>query len=308
MAEARGAGPAPASSATGSIYDLGYRTYDVPRLGRRHAVWALFIASLRAAFGIGRGGRAKIAPFVILVLTLLPALVAVGFQVLLARTIGEGIDSPIQYATYLGYSQTLLVLFVAAQAPELVGRDQRHRVLVLYFSRALERADYALAKLAALSVALLIVLGVPFLLIFLGRVFSATDVTGALVDNLREVAPIAVVGPIAAVVLAGLALAVASMTPRRAYATVGIIALFIIPPILIAIVSEVATGDVARFVVLLGPNQVLEGLNAFLFGRTPVDDVIRDARLPGPVYLLTAAAMAVGAVGVLIRRYQKIDA
>ena len=308
MADARGPGPAAASSATGSIYDLGYRTYDGPRLGRRHAVWALFSGSLRAAFGIGRGGRAKIAPLTIAVLTLLPALVAVGFEVLLARTIGDGIDSPIQYATYLGYSQTLLILFVAAQGPELVGRDQRHRVLVLYFSRALERTDYALAKLAALAVALLIVFGLPILIIFLGRVFGASDVTGALVDNLREVAPFAVIGPVAALVLAGLALAVASMTPRRAYATVGIIALFIIPPILIAIVTEVATGDVARYIVLLGPAQVLEGVNAFLFGRAPESDFVAAARLPGAVYLATAAAMAIGATGVLIRRYQKIDA
>ena len=52
-----------AGSATGSIFDLGYRGYDGPRLGRRHAITTLFTQSLKWTFGIGRGGRAKIAPF-----------------------------------------------------------------------------------------------------------------------------------------------------------------------------------------------------------------------------------------------------
>ena len=47
-------------------------------------------------------------------------------------------------------------ILVAVQAPELLGRDVRYRVLSLYFSRALLREDYALAKLAALSAAVLI--------------------------------------------------------------------------------------------------------------------------------------------------------
>ena len=48
------------------------------------------------------------------------------------------------------------ILLVAVQAPELLGRDVRYRVLTLYFSRALLREDYALAKLAALTTAVLI--------------------------------------------------------------------------------------------------------------------------------------------------------
>jgi hypothetical protein len=50
---------------TGSIYDIGYRKYDGPRLGRAHAVRSLFFHSLRSSYGIGRGGRAKIAPLVL---------------------------------------------------------------------------------------------------------------------------------------------------------------------------------------------------------------------------------------------------
>ena len=53
-----------ASGPGGSIYDLGYQGYTGPRLGRRSAVaGAASAQSLRACYGIGRGGRAKIAPF-----------------------------------------------------------------------------------------------------------------------------------------------------------------------------------------------------------------------------------------------------
>ena len=41
--------PNAASGPGGNIYDLGYRGYDGPRLGRRSAVRALFGQSLRAS-------------------------------------------------------------------------------------------------------------------------------------------------------------------------------------------------------------------------------------------------------------------
>ena len=176
---------------------------------------------------------------------------------------------------------TLLILFCAAQAPELVGRDQRHRVLVLYFSRALERADYALAKLAAMVTALILVYAAPLLLMFAGRIFAGSDVPTALADNLQAIAPAVLVAPLMALVLGGISLAAASLTPRRAYATAGIIAIFIIPPLVIAVAQEVARGGFAQYIVLLGPAQVLDGVNAFLFGRTPSDEMVQFARLPG---------------------------
>ncbi|MEO5885779.1 MAG: ABC transporter permease, partial [Candidatus Limnocylindrales bacterium] len=64
--------------AASSIYDLGYQGYDGPRLGRLPVTMGLLFATLRAAYGIGRGGRAKIAPFSLAGLGLLPAVLAVG--------------------------------------------------------------------------------------------------------------------------------------------------------------------------------------------------------------------------------------
>ncbi len=311
------AGPAATAAATaagatgtaGSIYDLGYRRYDGPRLGRRHAARALYLYSLRGAFGIGRTGRSKIAPFGLALLALLPALISVGITALVSQAGGgAGIESPIQYGTYLGYSETLLLLFCAAQAPELVGRDQRYNVLPLYFSRALRRSDYALAKLAALCTALALVFFTPELLLFAGRVLAATDVPAAFSANISAVPPIVAMTAVVALVLGGISLALASSTPRRPYATAAIIAAFIIPPIISAIVAEFSSGGTAAIAALLDPVDLLDGANSWLFGRSINNDVLAASGLPAASFVPVLGVYVVITVLVTIRRYQRIPA
>jgi ABC-2 type transport system permease protein len=294
-------------STTGSIYDLGYRSYDGPRLGRRHAVWALYLFSLRGAFGIGRGGRAKIVPFGLALLALLPALIAVGVAALLSQS-GRfsAVNSTIQYGTYLGFTQTLLVLFCAAQAPELVGRDQRYHVLALYFSRALRRSDYAMAKLGAIATAIFLVFMVPQTLLFAGRVLASKDVVQAFLDNVSAVAPVLAIAVFAALMLGGISLALAANTPRRSYATAAIIAVFAIPPIVALIVTEVATGTTDRFIVVFDPADILSGLNAWLFDQPVTGAVLVNADLPGVAYLILATGYVVLSIVALVRRYARI--
>ncbi|HEX2844593.1 MAG TPA: ABC transporter permease, partial [Candidatus Limnocylindria bacterium] len=122
---------------TGTIYDIGYRGYDGPRLGRRGAITAIVGAGLRALFGFGRSGRSKILPWGAVALATLPAGVAVAIRVLA----GDLLDL-YSYDNYLWGIGALLPIFVAAQAPELVVNDMRHRVLPLYFSRPISRMDY----------------------------------------------------------------------------------------------------------------------------------------------------------------------
>ena len=73
-------------------------------------------------------------------------------------------------------SAGILGLFCAAQAPELFGRDQRHGILSLYFSRALRRTDYALARILGFVAALVVLLLLPQVVLFLGRVLLSPDV------------------------------------------------------------------------------------------------------------------------------------
>src|SRR4029077_9384545 len=180
-----------ASGPGGSIFDLGYQSYTGPRLGRRSAVRALFSQTLRSCFGIGRGGRAKIAPFTLAGLAILPAVLAVGFAALAAQA-GPGGDaieqaSPIRYDSYHGLVSVLVMLFCAAQAPELFGRDQRYGVLPLYFSRVLTRTDYALAKVGGLMAAVFLVEVSPYLVLFVGRVLVAADPITGLSNEISQV-------------------------------------------------------------------------------------------------------------------------
>lgn len=297
---------------SGSIFDLGYQAYDGPRLGRRSAVLALFTQTIRACFGIGRGGRAKIAPFTLAALAILPAVLAIGISAL-ATQAGRGGSaledaSPIHYETYHGIVGLLIMLFCAAQAPELFGRDQRYGVLPLYFSRVLTRVDYALAKVGGLIVALLMVELSPYIILFVGRVLVAADPATGLQAEIGAVPRFIAQGLLVAGLLGGLAGLVAAYTPRRAYATATIIAVFIIPPIIVALIGSLTTQDLARIAVFLSPGDVLDGTNAAFFGSIPDSPVVASIDLSGWMYVVAAVVGAVGSVGSTIRRYLRVAA
>jgi ABC-2 type transport system permease protein len=294
-------------SATGSIYDLGYRRYDGPRLGRRHAVRALFGHGLRAAFGLGRSGRAKIAPLVLGGLIALPAVVSVAFGTL-AGGAGARVN-PISLEGYLEFAQTLLVFFVAAQAPELLVRDQRHRVLTLYFSRALERTDYVLAKYLAFVVAVGLVLALPQLILLFGMLFA----TPSLGDGLAKVLPLLwpVVGRtvVVSALLAGVGLVASAFTVRRAFAAGAIIAAFLVlSGVVTVLVNRVALDGLFALVALADPFALMDGVSAFLFGVEPTTAAILRSDLPVWLFAATAVAVSAGCPILLLLRYRRIAA
>lgn len=299
-----------ASGPGGSIYDLGYQSYTGPRLGRRSAVRALFNQSIRACYGIGRGGRAKIAPFTLGAIAILPAILAVGIAAIAAQAgpaggaIGEA--SPVRYDSYDGLVGIVIMLFCAAQAPELFGRDQRYGVLPLYFSRVLTRTDYALAKAFGLMVALFAVAVTPYLILFVGRVFVAPDPAAGLTNELGAVPKFLLQAFLVAGLLGGLASLIAAWTPRRAYATATIIAIFIVPPIIVSIIATQTSQDLARVMILFSPGDILNGTNAAIFGSIPDSAVVASVDLPGWAYLAAAAVGIAGSIGLTVRRFVRI--
>lgn len=295
---------------TGSIYDIGYRRYEGQRLGRGHAIRSLFNHSLRSSYGLGRGGRAKIAPIILGILALLPAVAIVAALTLFAQFGGgrEFEDEvPIRYDTYAGTISTIVILFCAAQAPELFGRDQRHGVLALYFARALRRSDYALARIGGFIVALLILELVPQVVLFLGRVLLTPDIPEAVADDLPSVGPVLAQAALSAGLLGGLAMTVSAFTPRRAYAVAGIIALFLIPNIVAGIVAGLGSSTIGTWLTLASPTTILDGTNAFLFDvRMDSDFFFID--LPELAFVAAAGVGIVGSIGITIRRFARITA
>jgi ABC-2 type transport system permease protein len=301
-----------AAAETGSIYDIGYRRYDGARLGRAHAVRSLFLHSLRSSYGIGRGGRAKIAPLVLAFISCIPALAIIAAQALFRQFPGGGSlddELPIRYDTYASTIGLFIILFCAAQAPDLFGRDQRHSLLSLYFARALRREDYALARMAGFMVAVFMLQLLPHVVFFLGQVLLATDIVQGMVDDLPEMAAVVVQAALTAGLLGGVSMAISAFTRRRAYAVAGIIAAFVIPSIVAGIVIGIGTLGLGRWLVLFSPSSVLEGTNAFLFD-TPLGGLFEGFILDVPdVAFFAAAAIGIAAsVAVTIRRFRGITA
>ena len=175
-----------------------------------------------AAAGGPRSPRSSCA-----VLALLPAVIAVGIAALAAQA-GRGRRleeaSPIRHDTYQGIVVTLVMLFCAAQAPELFGRDQRYGVLPLYFSRAPDPHRLRPgASRRALSLAVLLVIVVPQLVLIVGRVFVAARPGDRAAPRRPPTVPryLPSARPRRRGLLGGLAAVIAAWTPRRAYATAG---------------------------------------------------------------------------------------
>jgi ABC-2 type transport system permease protein len=284
---------------TGTIYDIGYRHYDGPRLGRRGAMGAIVGAGLRAVFGLGRSGRSKIIPWGAVILAALPAVVAVAIRVL-AGDIVELYD----YDGYIWNVGALLPIFIAAQAPELVVNDIRHRVLPLYFSRPIGRIDYVVAKVAALAIGLLALTLAPVLLLFIGRVLSTDDLVAAIGDEIGAMPAILGSGVIHAVVLASIGLAICSLAGRRAYAAGAVLAVFLIGGVISDSFSENGQ-DVAAFV---SPLAVLDGTRQWLFGGAVDGAPAGTSELPLALYGLAALILVLVSWAVLAIRYRRLTA
>src|SRR6185369_3248395 len=199
----------------------------------------------------------------------------------------------------------IIALFCAAQAPELFGRDQRHGVIALYFARALRRSDYALGRLLGFVLATLVVLLLPMVILFLGRVLLSTDIGRALGANLPNVPPVLAQGLVIAGLYGGLAMAISAYTPRRAYATAGIIALFVLPGLVAGIVIRIGSSLVGTGLVLLSPNTIIDGTNALFFGRSLGEEYFFIA-VPLWAFLVAAIGEIVVVVALILRRFARL--
>jgi ABC-2 type transport system permease protein len=290
------------ANSTGAIYDLGYQRYAGARLGRGAAVRALIVHSLRSAFGIGRGSRAKIGPFALLAVSVVPAILQVG----IASVTGNMLEI-FFHETYFQTVAMIFALFCAGQAPELVGGDRQNRVLTLYFSRSLRPLDYALAKYAALVIALLIVGWLPHAILFLGRAFTAEDVLGAIALNSHLIIPILVSGAAIALMFAAVSLGIASLTTRRTFATVGILGVLLLLNGLVAGLVQANPGGL-RYSVLTSPLLVGDGLTRWLFDAPhPRRSILGRAALEGHIYLFAAIVIVLVTTSLLVWRYRRID-
>jgi ABC-2 type transport system permease protein len=285
---------------TGTIYDIGYRGYDGPRLGRRGAIGAILWAGLRSVFGMGRSARSKVLPWGAVIFAVIPAGIAIAIKVLA----GDIIEL-YSYDDYLWQTGALLPIFVAAQAPELVVNDMRHRVLPLYFSRPISRLDYVLAKLGALTLALLALTLLPVLILFFGRILAAEDVVAAIGDEMGALPGIAGNGLLHAIVLASIGLAICAVAGRRAYAAGAVLALFLIGSVTSGIFQQQG-GGLAGIAPFVHPLAILDGAREWLFGGSVDGSPVASAGVGLPLYGLAVVVILAVCWLVLAIRYRGV--
>jgi ABC-2 type transport system permease protein len=281
---------------SGVIHDIGYQRYTGPRLGRRQVIAALYVHSLRAAFGLGRSVKAKIFPGIVLGLAFAVAIVVVAIR---SQT-GEVVMTYLEYTDGLGIP---VLLFLAVVAPELVCRDLRSRVLPLYFSRPLRRTDYALAKLAAMISAVWLLLAGPLLLLFLGGAFAQTEGAGGAWREFADFLGGLGYAAMTAVVLGAVAVPLASLSSRRAVAAVVIVVAFLVTTPIIGVLDAVGGTTAQQLASLLNPVTLLSGLQTWIYRTSEVD-----IGGYGPLYLAVALGLVAACVAALIVRYRKVAA
>jgi ABC-2 type transport system permease protein len=299
-----GVGP---SGESGAVYDRGYRPYVGPRGRRGAATFALYKASMRRALGIRRSWRQKVAPFTLLGIVTIPAIVYVGIgYVTRDRFLAEQFNI-ITYRDYVGVSAALLV-FVALVAPDVMCPDRRQHVLPLMFARPITGVDYVVAKFGAIATILFAFSFLPQVVLFVGNMLvsdSALDYFTGHLDVLWKV-PVAVV--LLAAYYAVIGLAISSLTDRRIVAGASVIGFFLVT----SIASGILVGDV--HVNGGSPAALVNGIRLPLYlrdlvflGHVDPASALNGVSNGGLLAVVEYVAVLLVGAAVLLRRYRWVE-
>lgn len=312
MTSSPGAQPAATSSGRreGQVFDLGYRRYDGPREGRNRARFAVYIDGLRIALGLGRGGRAKILPWlfvaVAIAIGLIFALIAGAVDRVGGPGTAEAADLP-SHADYYTGAGILLFLFAAVVGPELLCPDRRNGIINLYLVRPITSIDYVAARFLAFLTIMLIVAWLPQIVLLAGLAFGAPQPGDYLVDNWTDIPKFLAVGAAIAVYTTSMGLAVAAFTTRRGYASVGLVGLFIISQFAAAIMGETVTGSAGEWLSLISLSDVPMHINELVFNtQDSLGGGNRAGDLPTGVRIGAFFVFTLVPIGILWNRYRRL--
>ena len=235
------------------IHDVRYRPFDGELGGSSlRAISSMARWSALRALGARRPWTAKVVPVGLALIAMGPAVTALGVKALLGPDITQRLPTDlVPYGPYYQLIGFAILAYAAIVIPETICPDRRSRVLDLYLSTALGPRDYVLGKIGASLVPLLAVTTIPLAVLYIGNVFFAPHPLGYVQGNLREIPAIIGGGVLIALVYTLLGLAVASLTSRRAFATVGFVLLLIVSSL---------TGGTLRHAAGFGPNARLLNL------------------------------------------------
>ncbi len=294
--------PLPRAGEQTRIHNIGYRSYDGPRLGRAYARRSLYAQSLRGAYGLGRSAKSKVLPMILFVVMCLPAAIMVAVAVATKMD-----DLPVDYTRYAIVMQAVIGLYVAAQAPQSVSRDLRFKTVPLYFSRPIETVDYVRAKYAALASALFILTAAPLLVLYVGALLAKLD----FMDQTKGFAQGLVSVALLSLLFAGIGLVISAVTPRRGFGVAAVIAALTITygavSTLQAIAFDQTSTGAVPWIGLFSPITLIDGVQtAFLGASSAFPGGIGPSDGQGVVFVLVTLGAIAGCYGLLMRRYRKV--
>jgi len=293
----------------GAVYDRGYRPYDGHRGRRGAAAFALYKASVRRALGLRRSWRQKVAPFVLLAVVTIPAVVNVGIGYVTRNRLFEADRVQIiTYREYVGVSAALL-LFVALTAPDVICPDRRQHVLPLLFARPMTGVDYVAAKLAAIASIVFAFSFLPQVVLFVGNMFVSDRALDYFTGHLDVLWKVPIACALLALYYAVIGVAISSLSDRRIVAGASIIGLFLVTSIASAALVppdyQFNGGSAGALVNLL--RIPLELRDLVFLGHIDREAPLNGVANGGLYAVIVYIAVVLLGIGVLLRRYRWVE-
>jgi len=293
------------SDRTGVVFDLGYKPYEGERLGRSGAIRAMVKDGLRRSFGIRRKARKKIYPWSMVGLALLPAIVFVGLAFAIG-TLAPDAESPWGgHPQYIGLVGTIIILFVASAAPNLLIPDREDGVLAVYSSRPMTAWDYILGRVGALAGVASAFFLIGNLIMYIG--FAALDDDGfasALIGNLDDLAKVLLTMAAYVVGYGAPALLVSTYAKRVGPAAGTYLAIvFLSAPF--AEMFRALDVPGSRYGTLISVLQHPEVVRNWVFGESQSDTPLIAVGFEPWVSAVIIAVIGVGTMYLMARRYRR---
>jgi ABC-2 type transport system permease protein len=239
-------------------------------------------------------------PILLLAVMVVPVAIIVGIETALKFD-----KPPLTQVQYMFFLQAVIALYLASQAPQLFSRDLRYRSIVLYLARPPRGIDYALAKITALVLALMVLICLPMVILYAGALLAKFDFT----DMTKQFLSGVVAAFLLSLLLAAIGGLIAAATPRRGFAVAAIIAVLIVSFTAVVTTSAIldpegsTTDTAARYSNLGSPFSLVDILSRFVLrGGGDWMPTTQQGLVFAAVYLVLLSVCVWG----VIARYAKV--
>ena len=249
----------------GIVFDIGYQRYSGPREGRNRARRAVYRDGIRKALGLGRGPRTKLLPWgIISVLTVIGVIMAsvAGFGQRALGDAGANLFLDASHRFYFSFTIVILFFFAALIAPRLLCPDRRNGTLHLYLVRPLTPTDYLAARWGAFLTVMAIIAWLPQCVLLIGRVLGHPEPLSYLSDTWTDIPKFLLSGLATAALATTVAMLASGLATRRGYASVLLIALYLIPG---AVAAPITFFTEVQWVAVFDVSQILGEMNTLIF-------------------------------------------